>query len=177
MATGAKEGKSASVPSRQGASSLLSGLKSELALRSFFGSSLQVELNEKLAAVDTLSLKRTVFLSGITLFNFSLFSLYAAFKVITSRRVPSKLLVVPVLLGLFTMGVYKIGLQWLNREFLRAIENSEDDCAYFLRSTLVDQLERGNEMADIVGPRLALLKRKNEEYEQLYGVSEWREPE
>jgi hypothetical protein len=87
-------------------------------LRNFFSSSLKIELNETLSPLDTLALKRRVFFSGITLFNLSLLSVYGAFRIASSPGTingVSRMLLIPLIMGAFTVGVYKIGLQWLNR--------------------------------------------------------------
>lgn len=90
---------------------LLQPVKNELLLREALEPARRSELNEKLKREDQLAVKRTIFVSALTLFNLSLAAVYAIAKTPPSKRV----IVMPILFCSMVLCTYKLGVQWLNR--------------------------------------------------------------
>jgi hypothetical protein len=128
-------------------------VRRQLGLREVLLPARKAELNEKLRAEDKLQMKWTLFLSTFVLFNFSLGSVYWLWRGSVGSRVLRG-----SVLGLgFCVCAYKLGVEWLNLEFLRMMERERTDVAYFMRKLVLEQCK-----AEVLEGRSGILQRMND---------------
>lgn len=90
---------------------LFAGVSEELRLRRMLTPARQLELNTKVKPEHRLDVSGTIYFSSFLLFNCSLGALYLAFR----DKNLKKTVKIPILFAVYSVVVYKLGVQWINR--------------------------------------------------------------